>query len=173
LQHTAGVLRQAPTRQFDANTIPVRSLPRLEQPESDPMAQWQSRPCLRATEVRREFEAVTLAGRQGVDEAVEADLTIALTSVYGMLVETIGPVLALTERQKLSVSTLLSKHARLHAPGNTAKSRACALLSLHFKALAIPGTDADYVIGATAEMIDGAFAKRRLTAATAAGRGSP
>lgn len=124
-----------------------------------------SRPSYRATALRREFEALTAQTPHDARHA-EVALTATLTNVYDMLVETIGPVLALDDRQKLSVAALLSKHARLHAAGDRAKSQACALLSLHFKALAVPGADADFVIGATKEMIEAAFARRRRNASS-------
>jgi hypothetical protein len=116
----------------------------------------------RATATRREFEEVAAS----MNSASSPELTMALTSIYNMLPEVMGPVLALSNPQKLSVAALLAKHSRHHARSNAAKASACAILALHFKALAIPGRGADYVIGATQEMIVRAFAERKAAART-------
>jgi hypothetical protein len=124
----------------------------------------EGRSSARATATRREFEDV-VASLKG---AWTPELTMALTNIYDLLPDVLGPVLALSNQQKLSVAALLAKHSRSHARSNAAKASACAIVALHLKALAIPGTDADYVIGATQEMIMRAFAERKEAARIAA-----
>lgn len=58
---------------------------------------------------------------------------------------------------------MLTRHARMHAASNLGRSYECALISMHFEALALPGPNAASVASLTQDMISSAFAEREAT----------
>lgn len=116
----------------------------------------------RAKTLKREADE-TIARLTSADDQLGDDLMITITNVYAMIASRCGPISDLSRQQKLDVALMLTRHAQIHSGRDSGKSYGCALLSMHFESLALPGPDAGSVATMTHDLISGAFAERAAT----------